>query len=94
MRVSWEKQSINTIPEERIVYLPKYRRCKALICPETYNFSLQIDDENVDYWFAQQGISEEDYVLIRNYDHGTYYDHPVLIFDREADAVLFALRWC
>lgn len=93
MKVSYEKQLLDIIPAERIVYLPKYKKCKALICPKTYDYRLQIDEEDVDYWFEQQGITEKDYVLVRNYDLGLYHDDPVLIFDREADAVLFALRW-
>lgn len=94
MRVCYDIVSIDKIPENLLVKLPMNRVCRALQCPKTLNSRLEIDGEDVDAWFQDQGISENHWILIRNYQLGTYRDNPVIKFDHAEHAVLFALRWC
>lgn len=93
MRIQNITKPYGKLPAERTVYLPRVPRLWADICPMTFNGRLFIGDEDVTAWMELHGIAENDWELVRNYDKGLWYDIPVLVFKREADAVIFALRW-
>jgi len=66
----------------------RHRNPLRLRCEYTFEHRLMIDDEDVSQWLREMEI-QWTYL----YNKGMMRPMPILLFKREEDATLFALRW-
>lgn len=66
----------------------RHRNPQRLRCENTFTHRLVIDDEDVTQWLREMEI-QWTYL----YNKAMMRPMPILLFKREEDATLFALRW-